>query len=284
MSARSTTLAMVLVRERKWAVLSSLDGSSWVEIDTSAVPGESRLVTATSASGLSIIGSDDEAGLVAVIDGDRIVEVYDPPWAPTAGDSAEIPDLQSFEILDDVGGGPVVIRYAIYWDGDDEPTSEAWRYLGDGRFAPPTQIPLSWRSARVGDTILRFDRVGYEPGDQADFTGRSSEAPLFTTDNGTEWTIHSTLTAETTSGLVMHAGDSFWVYGLSTTLTLQRRGPFATLWISTDAETWSPLDISMFADWSHVKVVGDTIFGFEIQNDDPHYRVGTVWFGTVEAD
>lgn len=264
------------------AIVQSFDGRIWTEIDATALGDDPAPVGSTSASGLSIVGiSGDAPGVPIVIEGDRVAEVYDPPWPTPTPDGGPVDTVTHFfEVLDDEDG-PVVVRN--FWADDENGSaveaSEAWRYLGGGQFVPPVPIPMiqaGGHTAEVGDMMLRVDRTGYKP-DNGVIVGEISEAPLLTSTNGTEWTMHSTLTSETNQGLIMDAGDFFWAYGLAAgSQSLRRGGSFATIWLSTDAMNWSPLDVSFPASSeSFINVVGEWIFVFEWQRDD-------YWVGRVE--
>lgn len=242
-------------------LMQSSDGVSWLVIDRSPIDGLVTGISATSPSGLTLATT----GQAFSIDGDRVRDLHNVPWG------AECCFL--IDLLDFDGVTTALIR-----DFNEPRVSAAWRYLGAGRWAPPVPVPISSNVAMVDGTALMFDHTDLRCCRPP--VGAQTQSTLLTSTNGTEWTPHATLDDTTTSGLQVEAGDSFWAYGLHGYggNNIERYGEFATLWISTDALSWVPVDISFTPEHSIVSVVGDTIFVSDAGTGRQQ------WIGHVESD
>jgi hypothetical protein len=226
-------------------LMRSLDGQTWTRLDvnSSFLERVGLYDLATSSIGLTLIGN----GGVLEIDGDLVSEVEPPAWRVSCCNQTDVVEFD----------GRVVV---LLRDFNEPPFSVAWPYLGDAQWGTPRDVPISSNVEVLGDTVLMFDHTGL--GCCREPVGAESESNLLASTDGLEWSAHSTLDSPTTNGLQIEAGEFFWVYGLhgSGGNNIERVGEFATLWISTDAETWSPLDISFTPSHSLVEVAGDTIF------------------------
>jgi hypothetical protein len=137
--------------------------------------------------------------------------------------------------------------------------------------------PLKLRKAQVGDTILMFedsplDFDALEKGVEGD-----NEYRLLASGDDINWTHLATIQAG--PRLEIAAGDSFWVYGPEGLggPNIERFRNSATIWISTDADEWVPVDIS-FSQWHSIVFVGaDAIYirGAGAGTDTNHYWIGT---------
>lgn len=244
-------------------LMKSLDGRTWSVIDRSSLEGVGTEVVATSPSGLTVISP----GHAFLVEGDRVTGLHDTPWNATCCNPI---DLIEFD-----GATVALVR-----DFNEPRVSSAWRYIGDEEWAQSVSVPISSRVAMINDTVLMFDRTGL--GCCRPPVGANSQAALLTSTNGTEWTTHATLDDATTNGLQIEAGDFFWVYGLHGFggADIERYDEFATLWISTDAASWAPLDVSFAPNHSIVTVVGDTIFISGATQETSQQG----WIGQVEID
>lgn len=119
----------------------------------------------------------------------------------------------------------------------------------------------------LGDQIVQIDENAFMFDDtdsvwSSELRAVDTTATLLSTTDGIRWEPHSVLDALTTTGPALAAGDSFLVYGPG---GIGGPGPvieggFVTLWISSDAVTWSPLDVSFPNDGVRgVQAVGDLI-------------------------
>ena len=108
---------------------------------------------------------------------------------------------------------------------------------------------------------------------------RESQQTLLISTDGLEWTPHSILDSATDKGLQIESGEFFWVYGPHGYggNNIERYFEFDTIWISSDATSWRPVDISFTAEHSIVTVSGDEIIVSSASGS------GTTWVGCVEA-
>jgi len=137
--------------------------------------------------------------------------------------------------------------------------------------------PLKLRKAQVGDTILMFedsplDLDALEKGVEGD-----NEYRLLASSDNVNWAHVATIQAG--PRLQIAAGDSFWVYGPEGLggPNIERFRNSATIWISSDADEWVPVDIS-FTQWHSIVFVGaDAIYirGAGAGTDTNHYWIGT---------
>lgn len=144
--------------------------------------------------------------------------------------------------------------------------------------------------AQMDETTLRFDHTGFDIDIatqlallEAGVEG-TNEYPLLARGDNGNWVEVATIQAGPM--LQIDAGDSFWVYGPYRHGAPGIVGPgivryqdSATIWISSDAQEWVPVDIS-FSWWqSIVTVGGDTIY-----ISGPTVATGTTvyWIGTFE--
>jgi hypothetical protein len=248
------------------ALLRSEDGDTWTEIDLSNLNTDEvfDVVTATS-SGLIWLGRLDGsgAGVIAFIDGDRIVETYEPPWA--LGSCSGCTEI--VEVGDNIAA----------FESDRSGLATAWEYLGDGAWSEPVPIPISTHHAQVGDTVLMFDHTNATccaspiPG--------VSQWPLLASNDGTNWTQIDTRAGEDVHALRIVAGDSFWLYGPDIggggdDIEIDAS---TTLWISRDGRDWEPID-TPFAQAGGVVVSGNTIF---LVSHNAFDLSATYWIGTL---
>jgi hypothetical protein len=246
------------------ALLRSEDGDTWTEIDLSNLNTDEVLdvVTATS-SGLTWLRnrSGSGAGLIASIDGDRIVETYQPPW--NQGSCCGLTEI--VEVDDNIAAF--------------EPRSgstNVWEYLGDGAWSEPVPIPISTHHAQVGDTVLMFDHTNATccaspiPG--------VSQWPLLASNDGTNWTHIDTRAGEDVHALRITAGDSFWLYGpdIGGGGNGMETDANTTLWISRDGREWEPIG-TPFVQFGGVVVSGNTIF----LASPSALLSATYWIGTL---
>ena len=139
--------------------------------------------------------------------------------------------------------------------------------------------PLKLRKAQVGDTILMFEDSpldfnfdALEKGVEGD-----NEYRLLASSDNDNWAHVATIQAG--PRLQIAAGDSYWVYGPEGLggPNIERFRKSATIWISSDADEWVPVDIS-FTQWHSIVFVGaDAIYirGAGAGTDTNHYWIGT---------
>jgi len=256
-------------------LLRSVDGVEWTEVDRSNVPTRhGRHVLVTTPSGLTWFGPDSRndsgEGVLALVEGDRITDVYDPPWAPEA--CCGVTDLV------EVGG-----NISAYQFNRNQPQfSHSWAYLGNGEWTDARDMTYSYEHAVVGDTVLMFDQTN---GTCCGSTTGTSSWALLSSKDGTDWTEIGQVIGEDVHTLRVNAGSSFWIYGPD----IGGGGndievlPDTTLGYSTDGINWQ--DISMpqvalgFAAidpvTGFVHIAGETIF-ISINNNPSQNWIGTI--------
>jgi hypothetical protein len=250
------------------ALLRSEDGETWTDIDLSALSTDEAIeVAMATPSGLTWLrleSGGDWAGVIAIIEGDRIVETHQPPW-DTVNCCAPL------ELVELNGG---VVAFQV--DFNDPTFSFVYRYFGDGLWSEAQPIPISSHHAQVGDTVLMFDHTN------ATCCGNLipglSQWPLLASNDGINWIEIGTPAAQDVHALQIRAGDSFWVYGpdVGGGGNQLEPDPTSPLWISRDGRTWEPIDI-LFAPFGFVQVLGDTIY---LVSGNAFDGTATYWVGT----
>lgn len=242
--------------------LRSFDGEVWTELDISADP---RPLTATSPSGLSVVGDGPSDDAPAVIRADGVVDVFEPPWP-------QVIDLNNccalHEVIDFPGGSVIFRSY----QGDDGLTvHEAWKYLGDGQFTGPGAVPAGEHIAWGPNGVAM--RVEWE-GDEQEI---GSLMNLLATTDGIDWAVRDSLPTETMLGYQVLGGDSFWIRGprlKGSTDTIEVRSSVS---LSSDGEEWVPLDLPFAGLGKILEVSGDHIVVFEVSPSNP----SEMWIGSV---
>jgi len=258
----------------------SVDGVEWTEVDRSIVPTRyGRNVLVTTPSGLTWFGPNSGygssgEGVLALVEGDRITAVYDPPWALEA--CCGVTDLV------EVGGN----ISAYQFDRNQPQFSRSWVYLGNGEWSDVRDMTYSYEHAVVGDTVLMFDQTN-STCCGSPISGTSSWA-LLSSKDGTNWTEIGQVVGKEVHTLRVNAGSSFWIYGPD----IGGGGndievlPDTTLGYSTDGINWQ--DISMPQEalgfsavdpvTGFVHIAGETIFIFA--NNNPSQN----WIGTIQTE
>jgi hypothetical protein len=140
---------------------------------------------------------------------------------------------------------------------------------------------LKLRKAQVGDTILMFEDSPFDLDALEEGVEGDNEYRLLASSDDVNWSHVATIQAG--PRLQIAAGDSFWVYGPEGYggSNIERFRNSATIWISSDADEWVPVDIS-FSQWHSIVFVGaDAIYirGAGAGTDTNHY-----WIGTFETN
>ncbi len=138
--------------------------------------------------------------------------------------------------------------------------------------------PLKLRKAQVGDTILMFEDSPLDFDDLDKGVEGDNENRLLASSDNVNWAHVATI--QSGPRLQIAAGDSFWVYGPGGRggPNIERFRDSATIWISSDADEWVPVDIS-FSQWHSIVFVGaDAIYirGAGAGTDTNHYWIGTI--------
>ena len=274
-SSPSGALASGLADGRN-VLLVSTNGEEWTQVDRSAVPNNAGShVLVTTPSGLTWFGPNagvlSGEGVLAVIDGDRITDVHDPPW-----DECCFPTD-----LVEVGGNIAAYQH----NRNESPFSSAWEYLGNGEWSAATDVTVSGEHPVVGDTVLRIDHTGSTccgiptPGE--------SLWPLLSSSDGIQWTEITQIRAEDVHSVHVKAGSSFWIYGPG----IYGEGgeidvaPDSPIRYSTDGLIWHNLPLPTADDslesvaFGTVHIAGNTIFIARETNASPYQY----WVATVET-
>jgi hypothetical protein len=138
--------------------------------------------------------------------------------------------------------------------------------------------PLKLRKAQVGDTILMFEDSPLDFDDLDKGVEGDNENRLLASSDNVNWAHVATI--QSGPRLQIAAGDSFWVYGPEGRggPNIERFRDSATIWISSDADEWVPVDISFSQSHSIVFVGADAIYirGAGAGTDTNHYWIGTI--------
>lgn len=229
------------------ALLRSDDGSTWAPIDGTADFGVDVEVASATPSGLTWLRGHPDGGVIALVDEERIVEFYAPPW--NTSDCCLLVDLVEFPT------GVV----AFVTDFNEPRLSVAFSYQGEGAWSEAVSVPISTSHPQVGNTVLMFDHTN------ATCCGNPiagvSEWPLLESSNGLDWRQIDGRPGEDVHALRIRAGDSFWLYGpdIGGGGNNIETDPSRLLWISSDGREWDPIDISFAAPGGAV-VLGDAVF------------------------